>query len=86
MVDRYFIYGRSTCPFCTLAENFLSAQKREFYFFDYAEELDSLGEVKRFYSSETVPIILENNKKTGETIKIGGYTDLLDWHRFQTGE
>ncbi len=36
-------------------------------------------EIKNFYKSETVPVVLENNYQTGVTTKIGGYTDLLEY-------
>ena len=75
---RYLVYGRSTCPFCIAACNFLDASEQEYHFADFHEDLDY---VKGFYEFETVPIIIENNKETGETKMIGGYTDMLD--RFQ---
>ncbi len=65
-----------------MAVNYLTAQNREFYFFDYPEDSAFLEEAKEFYSFETVPVIVENNLNTGETRIVGGYTDLLDWHRF----
>ena len=76
--ERYFIYGRISCPFCIAAINFCSASKKEYYFFDFEESAENLAEVKEFYSSKTVPIVLSNNVDSGLTRLVGGYTDLLD--------
>lgn len=77
--NRYFVYGRSDCNFCTLAVDYFLASRRTVIFFDFREEREFLEEVKEFYSSKTVPIILENNTVSGKVSKIGGYTDLVRW-------
>tara|TARA_A100001011_G_C14107385_1_gene755408 strand:+ start:203 stop:448 length:246 start_codon:yes stop_codon:yes gene_type:complete len=79
MAERFFIFGRSTCPFCINAADYCSASEVEYCFLDYANNPDILEDYKHFYGQETVPIILVNNLKTGKTRKIGGYTDLLDY-------
>ena len=43
-----------------------------------ANNLDILEDYKSFHQQETVPIILANDKTTGHTFKVGGYSDLLE--------
>jgi len=78
MVERFIIIGRSTCPFCNMAEDFLKANNRETIFLDYVNKPELLDDYKDFHNQSTVPIILSNNKKSGLVKMIGGYTDLLE--------
>lgn len=79
MVDeRYIIIGRSSCPFCTMAIDFLKCKGRESIFLDYDLDRSILEEYKDFYNQKTVPIIISNNIKSGLVKKIGGYDNLLD--------
>lgn len=78
MAERFIIIGRSTCHFCTMAEDLLDASKKTSVFLDYASRPEILEDYKLFYKQQTVPIILSNNLETGYTKKIGGYTDLLE--------
>jgi len=75
---RYFVYGRNSCVFCVMACDYLSAQKKEYIFFDHFDDDNFLEELKTFYSSKTVPVILENDLDSGMTKQVGGYTDLLE--------
>ena len=79
MGERFFIIGRSTCPFCTMAEDLLLAKNIECVFLDYCENPAMLEEYKTFHGQDTVPIILSNNLETGLTRKVGGYSDLLEY-------
>ena len=79
MVERFIVIGRSTCPFCTMAEDLLKASKRECIFLDYSPATHILEDYKKFYNQKTVPIILSNHLDTGYTKHIGGYTDLLEY-------
>ena len=81
MSRRFLIYGRSSCEFCCLACDFLSASRVDYQFFDFEEDRPFLEDAKSFYNFETVPIILENNLSTGKISFIGGYSDLLKWTR-----
>ena len=76
--SRYIIISRSSCPFCIFAVDFCGAKKLNSIFLDYDKALEILDDYKDFYKSETVPIILQNNIKTGLTKLVGGYTDLLE--------
>ena len=78
MAERFIIIGRSSCPFCNMADDLLRAQKIESVFLDYEEKRDILKDYKQFYNQDTVPIILSNNLDSGYVKKIGGYTDLLE--------
>ena len=77
MDNRYIIIGRSTCQFCAHADDFCKSSGLESVFLDYVGKEEILEEYKEFYQQSTVPIILQNNLTTGETKKIGGYSDLL---------
>jgi glutaredoxin len=78
-LNRYIIYGRSTCPFCKKAVDLLDSKHKESIFFDFSEDLEAITDAKRFYKFETVPIILENNNVSGLTKLIGGYSDLVEY-------
>ena len=79
--NRFFVYGRASCPFCVMACDFLAANQKEYIFFDHAGDEDFIEEVKNFYETKTVPVILINDLDVGATTKIGGYTDLLEYFR-----
>ena len=72
---RYIVYGRGSCPFCVKAVQLLEDENREFIFFN-EENKEELDYIKKFYASETVPIIIENNVETGKVSMVGGDTDL----------
>jgi hypothetical protein len=74
---RYFVYGKGNCIFCSLACDFLTASKKEYFFFDHQGDNGTLQRLKRFYNHATFPIILENSLETGLTKLIGGYSDLI---------
>ena len=78
MTDRYIIIGRSTCPFCVMAEDLLMAKDIPCVFLDYVGDPTILEDYKEFHKQETVPIILKNNLSSGLTQRIGGYSDLLE--------
>lgn len=75
---RYIIIGRSSCPFCTMAQDFLKAKKIACIFLDYNSKTEILEDYKAFHKQNTVPIILENNLVSGLVTKVGGYTELLE--------
>ncbi len=77
--NRYFIYGRQSCPFCRDAVDFLKDKNKESVFFDFSEDPEAIEDAKNFYNRTTVPIILENNRSSGDTKLIGGYTDLVEY-------
>lgn len=74
---RYLIFGRSSCPFCIHAVDYCESKPLDHIFFDHETKQHFLEEYKEYYNHETVPIILENNKDTGYTRKIGGYSELI---------
>ena len=78
MAERFIIIGRSSCPFCTMAIDFLNCNDIQSIFLDYENDRKILEDYKSFHSQATVPIILSNNLDTGYTRKIGGYTNLLE--------
>ena len=78
MGERFIVIGRATCPFCTMAEDLLKAHHKECIFLDYSTKTNILEDYKDFHNQKTVPIVLSNNLETGLTVKIGGYSDLLE--------
>ena len=87
MIDeRFIIFGRSSCNFCIMAADYCSALKQDYVFLDYEDQQNLIEEYKNFYDQKTVPIILLNNKTTGLTRKLGGYTDLLEYFETTNGE
>jgi len=76
MVERYIVYGRASCPYCTKAAALLESAKVPCIFLDYQDDLEFLEKVKQYYDSPTVPIILSNNLSSGQVAFIGGYSDL----------
>ena len=78
MGERFIIIGRSSCPFCIMAVDFLNCKETESIFLDYEENREILEDYKSFHNQNTVPIVLSNNLETGLVKKVGGYTDLLD--------
>lgn len=77
--DRFIIIGRTSCPFCVKAIDYCVEKQKDYIFLNYVDNLNILEEYKFFHSHPTVPIILANNIDTGYTIKIGGYSDLLEY-------
>jgi glutaredoxin len=78
MAKRFIIIGRTSCPFCTMSLDLLAASKIPSVFLDYESSQEILEEYKEFHGHSTVPIVLENDLDTGYTVKIGGYTELLE--------
>tara|TARA_Y100000114_G_C11723338_1_gene309648 strand:+ start:637 stop:885 length:249 start_codon:yes stop_codon:yes gene_type:complete len=76
--QRFIIFGRSSCPFCAMAEDFLSCNDKQFLFLDYENSQHILEDYKEFYKQKTVPIIISNDLDSGLVKKVGGYTDLLE--------
>ncbi len=77
--ERFIIIGRSSCPFCVMAEDLLKCKGIESIFLDYDLNRSILEEYKTFYKQKTVPIIISNNTSSGLIKKVGGYEKLLDY-------
>ena len=78
MDKRFIIIGKSSCPFCAMAQDLLVASDISSVFLDYESNQEILEDYKKFHSHSTVPIVLENDLGTGYTVKVGGYTELLE--------
>ena len=74
---RYIIYGTTWCGFCTKARDLLSAENLIFDFLDLTEDEEYIEEVKAFYNSKTIPVILEV-ASDGRVSYVGGCSDLQD--------
>ena len=76
MAKKYIVYGASWCNFCKKAIALLDLNGLEYHFLDAAEDRSLLKEIKDFYKSSTVPVIVSIDKQSGLVSKIGGFTDL----------
>ena len=76
MASRFIVYGRSSCPWCVRAINFLDILRQESVFLNMEEDREGLEEAKVFYNWKTVPMILENDLNSGKISFIGGYDKL----------
>ena len=74
----YFLWIKSSCPFCVKTTELLKEQKVDFTSYDFCEKQDLLGEVKNNFSWPTVPMVLEI-RSDGIQSFIGGYTDVCKW-------
>ena len=74
--NMYLVYGANWCPFCRDAVSLLKERGYQNRFFDASSDETFLGEIKSFYMSKTIPVILSVNKKTGLCSLIGGFSDL----------
>jgi glutaredoxin len=77
--NRYFVYGKGACSFCKKAIDLLDEKEKESVFFDFSEDPEAIEDAKSFYDRTTVPIILENNRSSGRTTLIGGYSELVEY-------
>ena len=83
MGERFIVIGRSSCPFCTMAQDYLTAEGLQHIILDYCRSPEILEDYKEFYNQKTVPIVLSNDLTTGLVKKVGGYTDLLEYLKCQ---
>lgn len=60
-----------------MAIDLCKASSSDYIFLDYVNRPDILEEYKDYYKHDTVPIILSNHVITGQTKKVGGYSDLI---------
>ena len=76
MDKKYIVYGASWCNYCTNAVGLLRSEGLSFHFVDASTDKQFIEEIKEFYDSPTVPVIIEIDNTTGLVSKIGGFTDL----------
>ena len=73
---RYYVWGRKSCPYCLAACELLYAKNKLYDFFDHEGDEKFIKRLMDFYDHHTVPVVVENDQKTGRTKLIGGYDDL----------
>tara|TARA_R110000824_G_scaffold148920_7_gene318926 strand:- start:3525 stop:3785 length:261 start_codon:yes stop_codon:yes gene_type:complete len=81
-VKTYKIFSKKSCPYCAAAIQLCEEKGVSYQRVSLDASPHLLTEVKRKYSWDTVPLILElggDNEKF-----IGGYTDLVEY--FNTGK
>ena len=74
--NMYLVYGADWCPFCRDAVSLLQERGYQNKFFDASSDEAFLEDIKSFYASSTIPVILSINKKTGLCSLVGGFSDL----------
>lgn len=66
----YTIYGKSSCPFCTKAEELLNEKGYEYKYIDITQCNETLSYIKSL-GCRTVPQVFKDQDH------VGGYDDLL---------
>tara|TARA_R110000824_G_scaffold94768_6_gene228442 strand:+ start:482 stop:745 length:264 start_codon:yes stop_codon:yes gene_type:complete len=72
----YEIYAWARCPFCANAKELLIAKNQQFMLCCIDQSDILLSFLKKKYSWDTVPMIIEKNTESSEEKFIGGFTDL----------
>ena len=76
MGKKYIVYGASWCNYCNRAVSLLESKGFEHYFFDAGDDRTFLMDIKKFYDSPTVPVVVCIDNSSGLTSKVGGCSDL----------
>ncbi len=79
MVDRelYYIVGRTSCPYCVKAKEYLASKSLEFHFRDLEDDRSTLMEYVKKYEWETVPMIFKFSPERDPEF-LGGYNDMIN--------
>ena len=77
MDEKYIVYGAKWCNFCNKALDLLDSKSLKHFFADLSDKDDFLKEVKDYYDSATIPVILRFGE-SGRVEKVGGFTDLKE--------
>ena len=75
MSKKYIVYGKGSCPYCTMAVSLLEQRGEAYDFVDLQEKATILSEVKSYYDHDTVPIIITKDSEDRWSF-VGGYTEL----------
>ena len=80
---KYVMFSKSTCPFCSQAQELLEKSNKNYKIVDFKEpQQELLQEIKDAYDWPTVPMVFE--LRSGSDIKfIGGYSDLVSYFEQQ---
>ena len=74
---KFRLYTKANCPYCQMAVQLLSENKKEFECYALDNKPKLLTEVQDTYRWNTVPVVVEIT--AGQEKFIGGYTDLKDY-------
>jgi glutaredoxin len=76
-MNRYIILIKPSCPFCQDAISFFEEKQISYSVISFNDQqLELLGEFKKAYEWNTVPIIFQRDRNS--TTLVGGYTDLVE--------
>lgn len=78
MGKNYVVYGARWCEYCCMAIELLESRSLNYFFADLSDKEDFLKEVKSYYESPTIPIILSYDASGGKVTKLGGFSDLKE--------
>jgi len=71
----YFLWTKSTCPFCKKASDILAENRYPHTIYTLDSNPELLQKAKEKFNWETVPLVLEQSSD-GESKFIGGCSDL----------
>ncbi len=74
---KFRLYTKANCPYCQMAMQLLSENKKEFECYALDSKPKLLTEIQDTYKWNTVPVVVEIT--AGQEKFIGGYTDLKDY-------
>jgi glutaredoxin len=70
MID---VYGKSGCEYCTMAQKLLEERKIPFNYIQLGIDITKEEFLEQFPEQKTVPLVVAHG------MKVGGYTDLLEY-------
>ena len=76
-MNKFILYVKKACPFCTEAENLLLERERNFVSVPFDSKPLVLDQMKQAYEQSTVPMVFHMRGRQIEFV--GGYTDLVEY-------
>ncbi|CAB5220943.1 GrxC Glutaredoxin and related proteins [uncultured Caudovirales phage] len=67
------VYGKDGCNYCTLAQKLLDEKKISYDYIKLGVDITSEEFKEKFPGQKTVPVIVAHG------MKVGGYTELVDY-------
>jgi len=81
-MDEFIVYSKDGCPFCVKAINLLKMKKKTHKEMKLDRDIDrnSLLEAIQYYGhGRTMPMIVQTDDGSGNTVRIGGYDELVKY-------
>ena len=77
-IEKYMIYGAEWCGYCKTAVSLASSTGKEVIYIDLTDDEKYINEVKEFYNTRTIPLIMAIST-TGLVKRVGGCSDLKEF-------